>query len=75
MARILFFGITREITGAAELDYHASDLQELKEALEKDFDRLSVTCYRFAVNGAIRNDNTKLQDSDTVALLPPFAGG
>jgi len=75
MARVIFFGITRDITGAPEMEYPASDITSLKAALENDFDRLRAVRYRFAVNGEIRDGDTLLEKTDIVALLPPFAGG
>lgn len=75
MARILFFGITRDITGKSELYNSSSDLQDLLKDLIRQYPQLEKVRFRIAVNNVLGSGITLLGDDDTVALLPPFAGG
>jgi len=75
MVKILFFGITREITGKSECNYDAGEKSALIMQLMSDYPELQTCRFRISVNGVINEGNIKLNDNDVVALLPPFAGG
>ena len=74
--KVLLFGIISDITGKEELILNGfKDTGALDQQLQKDYPGLKKVTYRIAVNKEIINVNTLLNDSDEVALLPPFAGG
>lgn len=75
MVKVLFFGLTRDIAGRSEKHYKAGELNSLMVQLTDDFPALRSCRFRVAVNGVISNGNADLNENDTVALLPPFAGG
>lgn len=75
MVKILFFGITHDISGTHEKGYPAESLNELRGMLYKDYPALSECRFRIAVNGVIETEDKKLKGDEEVALLPPFAGG
>jgi sulfur-carrier protein len=74
--KVLFFGSIADVTTYQEMKISGSEnLQELKYNLEKQFPELKTIRYSFAVNKVIVHHNLALDDSDVVALLPPFSGG
>jgi len=75
MVKVLFFGLTRDIAVRSEKHYKADDTDSLMVQLKDDYPALRSCRFRVAVNGVISNGNTCLNENDTVALLPPFAGG
>lgn len=75
MVKVLFFGITREITGKSECSYDAGEKSILIMQLMNDYPELQMCRFRISVNGVISEGNTKLNENDVLALLPPFAGG
>ena len=73
---LLTFGSITEIIGESSLVY--SDLNNtdlLVKKLHDAFPELASIKYSIAVNQKLVHTNTKLNDKDTVALLPPFSGG
>jgi len=74
---VLFFGVLSEITGkqALSLDENAADTNELNDKLRGEYPEIKTVTYRIAVNHEIIDSNTKLNDGDEVAFMPPFAGG
>lgn len=75
MVKVLFFGITHDISGTHEKSYLAENLNELRGLIYKDYPSLAECRFRIAVNGVIETENKKLKGDEEVALLPPFAGG
>ena len=79
--RVILFAIYRERFGADEIELEfPSDsigLEELRSSLlardESLAPILSVT--RIAVNQEFANENSRLQEGDEVALIPPVSGG
>lgn len=78
--RVLFFGQLREIVGAAEQSFTASDgvcLEDLYASYMKRFPRLAE--FRGSVAAAINQEyaawNAKPRAGDEVAFLPPVSGG
>ncbi len=74
--KLKYFGILSEITGTDELIYaEASDTDNLAGEFKINYPETNNLCYRIAVNHKIINGNTRLNDGDEVAFLPPFSGG
>lgn len=75
---VLCFAQTREITGAAELALELPDgarVSDLASALFARHPGLQPVLMRYAVNQAFAPPETVLHATDTVALIPPVAGG
>lgn len=73
---ILAFGQIAEIAGNNEWEAEGFDnTDKLREDLENTYPLLSSVKYSIAVNRKLVHDCHKLEDNDTVALLPPFSGG
>lgn len=75
MIKVLFFGKFRDITGMGEKYYNAKNLEELFEKVFDEFPLLKDNRYLVAVDGVMEKGNKNLAENQTVALLPPFAGG
>lgn len=74
--KLKLFGVTAESAGTEEMNYsEASDTDKLDTDLKKKYPAFKNIKYRIAVNRKIINVNTKLNDGDEVAFLPPFSGG
>jgi molybdopterin converting factor subunit 1 len=76
--RVLCFAQTRELTGAASLTMElaaGARLEDLSAALFALHPALRPVPLRYAVNQAFAPPDTALQPGDTVALIPPVAGG
>ncbi len=50
-------------------------IDELKQILHQMYPRITALNYSIAVNKIIVNNNQALNDTDEIALLPPFSGG
>lgn len=73
---VLAFGAVTDILGRNHFEMNdVSTTEELKQKLEAEFPALKNTAYAVAVNKQMVTTSTGLQDSATVALLPPFSGG
>ena len=73
---LLAFGQIAEITGKSAWKMAGiKDTNALIQDLEKQFPHLVKTNYSIAVNKKVIQENTVLNDNDTIALLPPFSGG
>jgi molybdopterin converting factor small subunit len=72
---ILAFGQIAEITGNTFSFDLVSDTDALKLSLEKTFPALQRVRYTIAVDKNTITRNTLLNETSTVALLPPFSGG
>lgn len=77
---VKYFGIMADITQKKEevilIEANENTLNKLKSKLEIKYPKILVTSYSFAINKIIiTNCEVVLNDKDTVALLPPFAGG
>ena len=76
MIRILLFAQLAEMFGTHSLEVEGvEDTDGLVRQLEARDDRLCKQQYAIAVNENIIHGNVELKENDTVALLPPFAGG
>jgi molybdopterin converting factor small subunit len=73
---LLAFGQIAEITGKSTWKMtEIKDTNELIKKLEEQFPVFVKTNYSIAVNKKVIQENTILNDNDTIALLPPFSGG
>lgn len=73
---ILAFGQIADITGKSEFKIPGvNNTDLLKSKLSELFPELNSIKYSIAVNKKVVQSNTKLNNKDTVALLPPFSGG
>jgi molybdopterin synthase sulfur carrier subunit len=73
---VIAFGRLTDIVGKAELTIHdASDTSQLLQQLRERFPALAGAPFIIAVDKQIVHNNTALTGNNTVALLPPFAGG
>lgn len=73
---IKMFGQLAEIVGSNELQLQrVSDISLLRKELISRFPKLENYPFVIAVNKKIANKNQKINMGDSVALLPPFAGG
>ncbi len=78
--KILFFGITRDLTDTSEAVLEVKEvsinLRDLKKILQKKYPNLTdLDMYAFAVNEEYANPETVLKDNDVVAVIPPVSGG
>lgn len=73
---LLAFGQIAEITGKSSWKMDGiKDSNELIKNLEEKFPPLVKMKYSIAVNKKVIQENTTINENDTVALLPPFSGG
>ncbi|WP_295211880.1 MoaD/ThiS family protein [uncultured Chryseobacterium sp.] len=72
--KVISFGKIAEITGK-EFSVSASNTEALKKQLSGLFPQLADMKYAVAVNKKITEENTVLNNNDTVALMPPYSGG
>lgn len=73
---VLVFGQLSDITKRSELEIvDVKNTNELNQKLAEMFPKLSAIKYAMAINKNIVQENTLLNNEDTIALLPPFSGG
>lgn len=73
---ILFFGGLADISGAGQIEFqYSEDTEKLNEQLIIKYPLLKNKNYRIAVNKILINKTQLLNEGDTIAFLPPFAGG
>ena len=74
-----YFGIIAEITQKNEeqlvVEKPEATVAYLKLIIENNYPDLKNTTYSVAVNQAIVGMDFKIKEQDTIAFLPPFAGG
>ena len=68
------FGQLAEITGK-DLLVDAADTDQLHALLRERYQALGRIKYLLAVNRKLVTGNISLDQTDTVALLPPYSGG
>lgn len=74
--KIRAFGILEETLGSKEIELkEISDTNELLERLNQHFPALRNMQFNLAVNRQIVRNNTLLNESSEIALLPPYSGG
>lgn len=76
---IRYFGLITDITSRKEEVFFSDDAslktETLVSILSKKYADLSNSSFVVAVNKKIVIGNLELNNNDTIALLPPFAGG
>jgi molybdopterin synthase sulfur carrier subunit len=73
---VVFFGVLTEVTGTPRKHYRGiKSFDDLRHRIEDDFPNIIHYNFRIAVNNEISDENPDLNENDTVAYLPPFAGG
>jgi molybdopterin synthase sulfur carrier subunit len=75
MIKVLYFGITQEISGSVTEELTALTTGDLRRQILERYPRMKSVVFRMALNGTMLTSDTSLKERDTVALLPPFAGG
>jgi molybdopterin converting factor small subunit len=74
--KILLFGALADSFGNDSMELnHALTVQVLREELASQFPELSDQLFMLTVNQKQRSEDYRIQISDEIALLPPFAGG
>jgi molybdopterin-guanine dinucleotide biosynthesis protein A len=74
--QVLAFGQIAEITGKSSWKMtDIKDTDHLVKRVEGEFPNLVQMKYSIALNKKIIQENTAINDRDTIALLPPFSGG
>jgi molybdopterin synthase sulfur carrier subunit len=73
---LLAFGQIAEVTGKSTWKMvEIKDTNILIKNLEEQFPALVKMKYSIAVNKKVIQENTTINENDTIALLPPFSGG
>ncbi len=73
---VIAFGQITDITGRSTITVNdVTDTNELIQKLHSLYPALANTKYVIAVDKQIINENMLLENNNTVALLPPYAGG
>lgn len=77
--KVKYFGMIADITKKTEemfiIEEASNSVNKLKLKLEIIYPKILVVNYSVAVNQKFLQNNILLKNKDTVALLPPFAGG
>jgi len=73
---VIFFGVLSDVVGKNMLTIQDTDnMADLKSKLIISYPDLKDYTFRMAVNQQMVEDNYLLFDNDSVAVMPPFAGG
>lgn len=73
---VIVFGQLTDIVGRQPLQINdVTDTHQLVQVLQQRYPALVQAPYIIAVDKEIVDTNTALTGNNTVALLPPFAGG
>lgn len=77
MVKVLLFAELQELIGHNELDLsiEETNVQQLKQQLEKNYPGLNLNEVMTAVNEEYANDGDVIAAGDTVAFIPPVSGG
>lgn len=76
---VKYFGLIADVTKSNEeiITTEKADFstKDLLENLTHKYPDLNENLFVIAVNKMIASDNLVLKNNDTIAILPPFAGG
>ncbi|MCF8462045.1 MAG: MoaD/ThiS family protein [Flavobacteriales bacterium] len=74
---VKYFGMIAEWAGVTEqaIPFSGRTVCDLKTQLETEHSKLKGISYQVAVNQKIASVDEELNESNEIALLPPFAGG
>jgi molybdopterin synthase sulfur carrier subunit len=74
--KVLFFGVLSEVAGTGIKYYEdVKTIEHLKQRTADDFPEIVHYNFGVSLNNELINNDSKLNDGDEVAFLPPFAGG
>ncbi len=74
--KVLVFGQLKEIIGSDSLAISGIESTDLLiEHFRKKYPAIAEINYLIAVDKEVIQENTLLNDENTIALLPPYAGG
>ncbi len=74
--KILLFGELTDITKNSFIEIEkVKNIDELNKSIHQKFPSLQNHKYQIAVNSSLVTKNISLNETDEIALLPPFAGG
>jgi len=74
--KILLFGELTDIIKSSSVEIKSpKNVDELKNSVHQKFPSLQNFKYQIAVNSSLVTENILLNETDEIALLPPFAGG
>lgn len=73
---IQLFGVLSELTNQTvfSLD-HVNNTNEIIHKIETDFPAITKHKYIIALNNKVIKENTSLNNSDKIAIMPPYSGG
>ena len=73
---VILFGALIDAAGTNKTEVKdVADCDSLKSKLLIDYPELNNYKFLMAVHNQVVKGNLKLNEGDTIALLPPFAGG
>lgn len=76
---VKYFGLLTDVTQTNEeqfsLEVSPITVSQLRTEIEKKHPLINKSNYRIAVNQSISDLDFLVNNNDTIALLPPFAGG
>lgn len=77
MIKVLLFANLKEKTGQNHIDvpFTSMNIGELKNFLIENYELIEVNLAMAAVNEEYADNNTVINDGDTVAFIPPVSGG
>lgn len=77
--KILFFGMSKDLTGTNSITFKLdknSTVLEVRKRLLSDYPKFSsMDSFAIAVNESYAEDETKINDNDVIAIIPPVSGG
>ncbi len=74
--KIILFGQLSDIAGGDSLVLEeVTDTNELQQRLLQQYPALAASKYIIAVDKKLVQENTRLHENNSIALLPPFSGG
>ena len=74
--KIILFGELTDIKKSSSIEIEsANNVEELKNYIHQKFPPLQNFKFQIAVNSSLITENISLNNTDEIALLPPFAGG
>lgn len=76
---IKYFGLIADVTQTNEEEFTIEkadfSTHDLLKTLHEKYEDLGGNSFVIAVNKTIATENIMINNNDTIALLPPFAGG
>ncbi len=76
---VKFFAISRDLVGKNELALalpNGAIVQQALDQLNTDYPKFrSLTTYMTAINMEYADKNTRLNEGDELAIIPPVSGG